>query len=251
MAKNYTAVLLGDLGHRRFVSFSDRVLREGARRSAESLTKLARAARITERALTANQGALAEINEAVAAQVTAAVVAAYEARLHQRNPQYDRRTNRMPEGAMLRALKEYTAFGDAFAVHFINQLGFDSAAKQWARLNYGAGSRGHPTKEVFPLLLAGATVGPPLVDKGDTRPAFTMPVGVFVDSGGKAIVNGYRGDGGALFPSKQSGIRSVDHISTEGIEAQNFFNRGLEVLAKILPVAYAEFLNKAVEEGFG
>lgn len=220
--------------------------------TSEKLRFLAKNLRVMEQIIKESPDALDDIHQAVALKAVNAVIEAYEASVKQeRNPSYEGRTNRMEQGALARALTT-VATGDSVAIHFMGPEAFaelDAVAKQWARLNFGAGAAGHPSHERFPLDFAGVNLSSIGTSAGP-RPAFDMPGGIWFDSDGKAVSGASSRVGQDAFWPGKTGKQY--RLPTKGIEAHNFLLAGMYVIATELPYEYSQLINSwSIQAGFG
>ncbi len=128
---------------------------------------------------------------------------------------------------------------------------------------YGAGGLGQPSHGTYPLRFLNIAIDRygGLHDSAQARPAFQIPSGIWLDASGNAVTGGGRGDGDAFFPGRIGGNRNFSRgtgthsagfewHNTKGIEARNFFEAGLAVIAEQLPVAYADLLKSWIQRGF-
>lgn len=134
---------------------------------------------------------------------------------------------------------------DEYGLRFLNTAILDEEAKQWRRLNYGAGGKAGEAPTPFPLQWGGmvvATLGLP----ADPRPAFRIPKGYWVGADGKRV--GAGGGGDRFFPvgttsaeiNKGESFRGRPSPArmTAGIAASNFIDAGVRRIANELPAAY-------------
>lgn len=218
----------------------------------EALEKFAALIRALKQEVERSPAQLAELHTFVAALAVDAVIQAYERSVRQeRNPLYNRRTNRMGEGALKRGLAKI-ATGDAEALHFMTAEALaelDSVAKQWARLNFGAGSVGDPANIRYPIDVFGRNVGS-IGTQAQARPSFGLPAGVWLNGDGQAVLGGTAGAGDAFFPARsQSRSNGLQVFTpTRGIVARNFLQAGMEVIAAELGPAYQGLIASWMEQ---
>lgn len=150
-------------------------------------------------------------------------------------------------GALRRALLDPGMVeADDRGVRFINTAILDREARQWRRLNYGAGGKAGTPPAQFPLQWGGvvvATLGLP----ADPRPAFRIPRGYWIGPDGKRVGAG-AGNTDRFYPvSTTSGDinrgeafrgRPSPGRVTAGIAAANFLDAGVRRIANEIPSAY-------------
>lgn len=181
----------------------------------------------------------AATNQRIANEAAAATVVAYEAARaasHRAGVAPYRVFSRYADGALLRALKDPAfAVGDAEGISFANTAVLRSSARQWARLNFGAGDAGGGGGVQSAISgLGGAALGLDVAP----RPAFLMPRGFWKPRGG---VGGFGPTGKTLlFPTK-------------GIKAEHWLDAGVAVIAREVVDGYTsiyrEMFDHATENG--
>lgn len=213
--------------------------------------------------------ALATAYDQVGQEAVKATVRAYDARHKPGDPYRANASGKMRRdaGGKLRSAlaspNMYLAGPDGIA--FVNEDWLDSRARQWYRLNFGAGSRGaegdRPKSYRMKFLNQQTNLG---VSLGAFQPSapFRMPAGIFLD-GGEPIARdkGRRGlDEFAPanyvkrnMPDIHGSIRYDRAGFTKGIEASNFLDRGVQTIAREFPNVTTEFvlseLRRSIESG--
>lgn len=166
----------------------------------------------------------------------------------------DPRRTRFADGALLRALRS-TGFYSATAngVAIINMDLLDRAARQWRRLNFGAGGGADKPPGHYALELLDASIGL----SPDPRPAFALPPGFWIRNG-ERVAAGEAGTA-AFYPrsfaiqeseagktgkrvTPVSGLgargRATGFRMTRGIRATNFLDAGVKEVANTLAPSY-------------
>lgn len=196
-----------------------------------------------------NAGAFQEIHRAVGEQAQIAMVNAYTHRRyrrpthHYRSPN-DPSPNERYSGAVLRRAlqREDMILATSTGLSFINVDVLDAEAKQWRRINFGAGGKAGQggTPATVPIVWDGLVVAslglPP-----DPRPPFRIPRGYWIAGSGERIGAG-KGFGDEFYPvgaiRGRRGRPSPARM-TAGIAASNFMDRGVAAIAGGIPPAYA------------
>jgi hypothetical protein len=153
-------------------------------------------------------------------------------------------------GALRRALGSDKGHVDAdeYGLRFLNTAVLDQEAKQWRRLNYGAGGKAGTAPHQFPIEWGGivvATLGLP----ADPRPAFRIPAGYWIGPDGKRVGASRGGGGSDRFYPVGTTSADIDRGTafrgrpsparmTAGIAASNFIDAGVRRIANEIPVAY-------------
>lgn len=125
-------------------------------------------------------------------------------------------------------------------IGFANEALLDRTARQWHRLNFGAGSAAGPGPRRFGVTWGGAVIASLGLDDTPSR-GFTLPRGVWTAPGGGSRQRA--GEGlGWFYPQSERprGIlgRPNNARPTRGIRAWNFFDAGVQFLAQNLGPAY-------------
>lgn len=208
------------------------------------------------------------IHERIGRKARDVTVARYKQTLGNSLPGYRSGGNvkwrRYSGGRMLRALQSprmYEATPDGLS--FINVDHLSRAAAQWARLNFGAGSRGtgslpRTTVRIGNLIVASLGLDEP------ARPAFTIPRGYWLDASGQ-LVRG--GDAGVQFHLPGTGPREfrgkqyrnaegkrvpipfIRRQVTRGFPGRNFLDAGVRTIALEMGPAYQELFRELAERG--
>lgn len=125
-------------------------------------------------------------------------------------------------------------------IGFANNTLLDTEARQWHRLNFGAGSAAGPRPRRFQASIGGTVIAALGLEDTPSAP-FVLPAGVWTTVGG-----GERQRAGAglgwFFPQSErpAGILGRPNRAriTRGIRAWNFLDAGIEFLAENLGPAY-------------
>jgi hypothetical protein len=188
-------------------------------------------------------GQLRRAHQDAGDQARRSMVAAYTHRPHRRAVPSYRIGDRYAGGALRRALNQPGQVeATPFTLRFINRDILDQEARQWRRLNYGAGggSEGGITAPAqFPVQWDGlvvATMGLP----PDTRPGFTIPQGMFVTPGGERVRPSTARRGQDTFRVGNPNRR----FPTAGIASSNFLDGGVRRLVTALPISYLDMYTR-------
>lgn len=138
----------------------------------------------------------------------------------------------------------------------INITQLNQKAKQWARLNAGAGGVGRGSRRSFDVTFSDLVVGAIGLNM-EARPAFIMPRGYFFDAGGNKVVRKAEGRRGEdqfwpMGSGPSSGRRRnllAKHQTTRGIEARNFLDAGVYRVAVGLGEEYKVMYGKLWDRG--
>ncbi len=148
------------------------------------------------------------------------------------------RPNRFANGVMLRALQNPAMITANFGgVSFINRSFLDRTAKQWYRLNFGAGIRGGSTPRGgdHAIQFFGAVAADLSISEFGPSAAFFLPRGVFLNDQGGAPDPSRRGKDEFLpasFAARRGlGLPLYKSRLTRGIRGSNFFDAGVQALA--------------------
>lgn len=192
---------------------------------------------------------MARANEDVAVGMRTAVRNAYQSEVEdeRKTPSYNRPGRRSGHlGRVIRRADFVTA--DATGIFLGNENTLNKEAAHWRRLNFGAGEQAGSQPPPQPLRLFGEAVGTVGLPYG-ASPAFSLPKGFFLDHGiintPQSSMRG-RGSTGPFLPSRRSPYRPA---VTEGIRGRHFIEPALEVLARELPLRYADLFNEWVQAG--
>lgn len=163
--------------------------------------------------------------------------------------------SRYAGGALQRAISSSNFFrADGDGLQFINAGQLDTEAKQWHRLNFGAGRRASEgrTRGLYQIRWGGlvaATIG---LDDGPSGPVF-MPSGFWVGGGeigrpgtGKAAGQQVRGK--STTSQMFMPTRGPARFGTAGIAARRFLDTGVREIAKALPLAYQDYYREIFKE---
>lgn len=193
----------------------------------ESFDLVASFARALEELTRSSRTQLAEAHHAVGSQMAEATVDAYIA-ARARGPQVpsyrppflSRESERDANGRLLRALQSDLFYrGTNTGIGFINEKLLNDEARQWHRLNFGAGAAagapGLPVRVTWQGALL-ATVG---LSDGPSAP-FSIPRGIW--------------EKGGFYP--RGDMRNAK--PTKGIKGEHFLDAGLKVLDRELGPTY-------------
>jgi hypothetical protein len=161
----------------------------------------------------------------------------YTHRKHKRNTPSTRITanddknRRFAGGALLRAIQAKDFFrATSNGLEFINVTRLDTEAKQWKRLNFGAGGKAGASPGRSEVRWSGMVVAQ-LGLAPDPRPAFKIPKGYWING------NDFYPRGEAPKGSTKGARRQGAKI-TEGIVASNFLDAGVRRIANEFPLEY-------------
>lgn len=183
-----------------------------------------------------------QLNYDVGRAAQLSVQQAYTHRRHRKNtPPYrtspnDPRNFRYAGGLLLRALQSkdfFTATPDRLLWGNINRL--DAEAKQWRRLNFGAGAAGEESEgpQRFPMRW-GTFVGEAIGIPDQVSPAFRIPKGWWLD--------------GAFYPMGEAppGRHGRPRAArmTAGIAASHFMDAGVRRIAEEYPKAASTMMER-------
>lgn len=151
------------------------------------------------------------------------LISAYANRQYKRPVASYRVGDRFSGGVLGEALASKEIYeATAFGLNFLNRELLDEKAKQWRRLNFGAGAGGQESDlsapKKFPVTGLGFVIG----FQPDVRPAFGMPKGFFLDQNHSTERVGLD----AFHPSGPDAVRI-----TRGIAARNFLDPPMEIIA--------------------
>jgi len=205
-------------------------------------------ASLTGGAITRNRETrLKRLHTDVAQEGLDAITLAYEARADRGVHSANYRPNtRYSGGKLLRALQSdemFTVGRDGF--DFINQDHLDKEAKQWRRMNFGAGPRGSRTPKApsAKMQIFGGTT-PVDLALTNTKPSdqYLLPPGFWLDqaTGKKQPWDKSRR------PFKDSfGPTGKEPIyKSMGFAGSRFLDAGVAQIAKSLPIAYNDLFNE-------
>ena len=149
---------------------------------------------------------------------------------------------------------------------FINVGLLNDRAVQWARLNFGAGPRGRGSRRSFDVVMSNMVVASFGLNE-PARPGFFIPKGYFWRDGAPVRPQSPASSPGAAFYLAGTGPRRgrnsvrgadaegatfnamVDRQYTRGIEARNFLDAGIGVMARRLPREYLGLINNMFSTG--
>lgn len=196
-----------------------------------------------------DKGQLTKIHEDVAAAMRQAVKSSFEQTVHSKPGQYREGQNRISGGALKRAISNPSmAIGTAEGIDFVDEGRLDKEAIHWRRLNFGAlGTKvpgRNPADLVVPFRFDDITLFS-LAFKDTSRPAFSLPPGMFKSSTGeRRDFDPERRGMDQFYPGSLYPLMGREHwTKTSGIKPREFLNAGLERMAKNLPVAYENMID--------
>jgi hypothetical protein len=233
----------------------------------------------------ASQAASAKIgmgnrHSIIAAEAQNAVIAAYTRR-------YTRNSYRVGDpkrlsGKMMEALTDRSLMiSQRDGILMFNEAMLDQKAAHWYRLNFGAQPAGRrKVSKTYKINFEGADLGNLSLRKNRASGRFSLPAGVFI-SGGKVVAHekGRRGTddfytfgafygalggsggldakklhkGGLTVGKTKAGrvgfkMETPKDIPTRGIVGGLFFDAGVKVVAKQLPILYSTLLDEWIEK---
>lgn len=202
---------------------------------------------------------IAGIHRRAAQQGQAAILAAYRGR-NRRNPAQPYRAGapgiwrRDSNGAMERALTStdfFKATGTSLA--FINMDAMDRAARQWYRLNFGAGPLGAATPQpgAFRLDILGQDTGVALTLRGNgPSAAYQIPAGFWTPSGSgeEFVPYGYLKAAGRSRGALNSKRQGTKKRMSLGFPGYNFLDAGMGIIATSLSRDYTLLAQSWFEE---
>lgn len=225
---------------------------------------------------------LAQIHERVGKAAQEAILSSYEDQLlhkaggYRTNPKHER-NRRYADGVLASALSEGLVTSNSRGIYIGNVSRLDEVAKQWARLNYGAGAAGAGgSGGTFTVRLSDLEAFV-FSDDRPSRPSFTLPAGRWIGqefypydeltaeqmTGGK--VGGmwaHEGAEGAL--SRRSVGETVKErrrsesgrfqkarrtaVPTRGIRGIHYIDAGLRTISELIGPAYLQLFQELWEK---
>lgn len=151
---------------------------------------------------------------------------------------------RLP-GALDKALKSEKAMFNATksGLDYINVSEMDKIAAHWYRLNFGVGSRAGQSGQQYRVRFGGANVATVGFTTGKSSRPLIIPRGLFISSEGvRQKRDPSRRGADPFYPAGSvgtgvSGPRDAPIVSA-GIQARNFLDIGVQVIARELPIRY-------------
>ena len=202
-----------------------------------------------------NKKELVEVNKRVSAGAANAIVSAYLNR--DRRPSYRQDDpigsigHRYSGGQLESALRDPKFISaDKGRIRFGNTKILDTNARQWQRLNFGAGAAaGPPEKIPANMMIFGRRISKRVnLDTYGPRPSFRMPRGFFSSSfhpsnnpGGKIFKKPigrdafYVSSGSQRKEGGKKGFPIAGPLLTKGIEGQHFLEKGAKYINKHYP----------------
>jgi len=209
-----------------------------------------------------------ELLEPVGRAAIEAVGRAYDSEVH--GPSGYRQGERYSGGRLRRAITSPNMYEVARdGINFINVPWLDSQAKQWYRLNFGAGKRGRqtPSPRSYRIMFFGSHAGTLRLDSKPS-PGFYIPAGIWVSGASGQIVMRNRSrrgkdrflwvagsewpNGAAFQKFHTRGTKRRDPFQkpklTDGIRGMNFLDAGVRKIAELAPVAYTQLITEWIDE---
>jgi hypothetical protein len=200
-----------------------------------------------------------KVNAQVAQVVRAAIVEAYEASLLG-TPAYRtealRARNRRYAGGILREVLSSESFVsyDSRGLYIGNTAELDSRARQWRRLNYGAGGRAGGGAEDVELRWSNQLFF--LEEPGAARPAFRIPAGVWFgrefyptsELQDRSRLASHVGGRSSRAAAGRGGVAQRPRM-TRGIRGTHWLAAGLRAAAENLPQGYTQAFRKLWKDG--
>jgi hypothetical protein len=205
------------------------VLEAGSRALQQMQAFVAGLATVTE----GSREQLREVHFQLGAEAQQATLLAYRvARAAGRMSGPYRLSARDAGGRLERAIASREFFRATYdGIGFGNEELLDATARQWHRLNYGAGEAAGDGSRVFSIHF-GSAVSASLGLADTPSPGFMLPKGFWRSPSGKFAESGGRGD--YFYPNR----RGPGPTPTKGIRAWHFFDAGIESIANNLGPAY-------------
>jgi hypothetical protein len=174
--------------------------------------------------------------------------------------------NRRYAGGMLRSVLASEDFvtSDSRGIYIGNTAELDARARQWRRLNYGAGSDAGGGAQIFTLRWSNQQFF--LEEPGGVRPPFRIPAGSwfgeeFYPTSEREAQNQYvsrvtgrkirslRGWHTKAFGLESNDVRRQKARMTRGIRGRHWLGAGIGLIAEDLPEAYSAAVNKLFKAG--
>lgn len=206
------------------------------------------------RDLAKNRSTLADLNEQIAARMRKAVVDAYLTNVAAGAVPSYRKDDRYADGKLLTALQSDTmAIGTADGIEFIDDDLLDASARQWKRLQYGAGGNPGGLPQRTYRVRFGKNQGFSIGLDGAVRRGFTIPSGG--RHGGGRRLKGYFNDLGQFYMKNpdggkwpKEGIQVITQRPTRGIGARRFLDAGLQALQDNFNAVYKKHFEDAARQ---
>jgi hypothetical protein len=200
---------------------------------------------------------MAKANRQIAAEAQAAILEAYEAQ-SKHTPAYRtspvQARNRRYAGGILRGiLQDNFVSSDARGIYIGDTGRLDAGARQWRRLNYGAGGAAGGTAETFNLRWSNIELM--LEEPGSARPPFRIPAGrwfgaAFYPSSELKVITPFGATSrGTRGRNPFADSRRQEARMTRGIRGQHWIAAGLRSVAENAPEAYSTILRKLWAQG--
>jgi hypothetical protein len=200
--------------------------------------------------LPALESEVEKVHRQVAADANAAISSAYESSL-KGTPPYRTSAlqprNRRYAGGILRDILEsdFVTY-DAQGIYIGNRERLDAGARQWQRLNYGAGGAAGGGAHVYAIKWSNINLF--LEEPGGARPAFRIPGGQwfgqeFYPTSELKAMDRVTQRTGRRF-GLEGGGRIQEPRMTRGIRGTHWLAAGLQVVAESIPAGYTQAFKK-------
>lgn len=151
------------------------------------------------------------------------------------------RSARTAKGGMDRALNDpELVHATARGIQFGDVSVLDRHARQWARLNFGAGERGQGASESFSVRFSNLPAAEFHFEE-PARPGYGLPKGSFKGPDGKWQRQGYTGRDGAFYAAG-----GPQQFPTKGNVGYNYLDAGIRRFFGILESEYGELFRKVL-----
>ena len=215
------------------------------------------------------RGRMTRINKEVGLDAQQRTLDAYDKRVNRKKtPAYRANASgkwkRYAGGRMRKAIADPQFFRASYdGIFFGNQNVMDRQAKQWFRLNFGAGPRaksGPYRAGEYRLRFFGEATGAPVTLRGyGTAAGYSMPKGLFLNptTGVPRKLGGSRGD---IFHPRALPLRTRFQVPsdfagkiwsggpTQGFGGFHFLDSGMKRIAQIWPIGITRMIQEWVEE---
>jgi hypothetical protein len=194
---------------------------------------------------------MAEIHQRLAALAKAGIVTAYTSSL-KGTPTYrtgaELGDNRRYAGDMLlNAIQDPEfCYGDENGIYIANTKILDAKARQWRRLNYGAGGAAGGGAEMYTVNWSDLDAFV-LAEPGSKRPGFSLPAGRWIGDEFYPASE-LEGDTGPVSVGQHHSLRGTGRnstaVQTKGIQGKHWIGAGLKIIAEQLAPEYDALFRK-------